>query len=87
MKNEISTYLFVWKGRSNDDVGGARGTVFQEIRPELVSKPAILSNKCWGGYRRTTQTISINGGYSVTVVFSSQTDYEGDITKRNRAKK
>ena len=33
MKNTIFMYFLVCKGRSNDDVVGARGTVFQEIRP------------------------------------------------------
>ena len=55
MKSTIATYFLVGKGPSKNDVGGARGIVFQEIGPgELVSKPAILFRKCWGGYRRTT---------------------------------
>ena len=33
MKNKITTYFPVCKQLSSDDVGGARGTVFQEIRP------------------------------------------------------
>ena len=36
MKNAISTYFLVCKNgrdRSNDDVGGARGTICKEIRP------------------------------------------------------
>ena len=33
MKNTIFIYFLVCKGQSNDDVVGARGTVFQEIRP------------------------------------------------------
>ena len=32
-KNESITYCLLCKGRSNDDVGVARGSVFQEIRP------------------------------------------------------
>ena len=56
MKSTIATYFLVGKGLSKDDVGGARGIVFQEIGPgELVSKPEILFKKCWGGYRRTTR--------------------------------
>ena len=37
-------YFIVCGGLSNDDVGAARGAVFQKIRPvswELVPKPAI----------------------------------------------
>ena len=33
MKNSIFLFFFACKGLSNDDVGAARGTVFQEIRP------------------------------------------------------
>ena len=33
MKNTIFIYFLVGKGLSNDDVGEARGTVFQKIRP------------------------------------------------------
>ena len=33
MKNKIFTCFLVCKGRSNDYVERARGTVFQEIRP------------------------------------------------------
>ena len=32
MIKNISIYFFVCKERSNDDVGVARGTIFQEIR-------------------------------------------------------
>ena len=60
MKSKIITYFLVGKGRSNDDVGRARGTGFQEIRPgALVSKPAISLKKCWRGYRRTTATQNV----------------------------
>ena len=56
-KYSIFRYFLVCKGLSNDDVGVARGTVFQEIRPGgLFSKPMISLEKCWGGYyRRTTR--------------------------------
>ena len=37
---------------SNGDVGVARGTIFPEIRPELVSKSAVSLKKSWGGYHR-----------------------------------
>ena len=33
MKNTASCIFFVWKGISNDNVGVARGAVFQEVRP------------------------------------------------------
>ena len=32
MKNTIFIFFFACKGLSNDEIGGARGTVFQEIR-------------------------------------------------------
>ena len=32
MKTTLTNFR-VCKGRSNDDVGGARGTVFQDMRP------------------------------------------------------
>ena len=46
-----SLHIFLrGEGLSNDDVGGARGTVFREIQPvELVSKPAISLKTNWGG--------------------------------------
>ena len=50
----MSCYFLVRKGRSNDDVGVARGTVFQSYGGELALKPAILLKKSWGGYRRTS---------------------------------
>ena len=57
--NLIFTCFRVCKGRSNDDVEGARGTVFQEIHGrELVSKPAISSKKRWGGYRSKTLAVA-----------------------------
>ena len=40
---------------SNDDVGGGqRAPYFRRYLRELVSKPAISLQECWGGYRRTT---------------------------------
>ena len=33
MKKNILTHVLVCEGLSNDDVGVARGIVFQEIRP------------------------------------------------------
>ena len=33
MKKNILKHVLVCEGRSNDDVGVARGIVFQEIRP------------------------------------------------------
>ena len=55
MKQNVFVYSLARKGPSNDDAGAAWGTAFQEIHGrELVSKPAILSKKSWGSYRRTT---------------------------------
>ena len=49
MKNEIIIYFLVCKGRSNDDVGGASGTVFQEIRPGSGFKTGdFVREKVWG---------------------------------------
>ena len=48
-------YFLVCKGRSNDDVGVARGTVFQALRPGAGFKTGDSSlKKKGGGYRRTT---------------------------------
>ena len=46
-------FLFAKKGLSTDDVGVARGTVFQEVRPGAGFKNGVLLKKSWGGYRRT----------------------------------
>ena len=55
MKTTLFTCFVVCRGLSNDDVGGARSTIFQEIRPAAgLKKPAISSKKCWGGYRSKT---------------------------------
>ena len=50
-EENICISFLVCGGLSNDDVGVARGTLFQEIRPggELVSKPAISLNNSGGG--------------------------------------
>ena len=53
MENKILIIFLVRKGLSDDDVGGARRTVFRErCGRELVSKPATSLKKCWGGCRR-----------------------------------
>ena len=46
--------VFKVKGRSNDDVGVARGTEFQALRPGVGFKTGDFVEKNWGGYRRTT---------------------------------
>ena len=60
------TYFLVCKGLllllllllSHDDVGVARGIpYFRRYGRELVSKPAISRNKCWGGYYRVGRTL------------------------------
>ena len=44
-------FLFA-KGLSNDDVGVARGAVFEEYGPGMFSKPAIsLKKRVLGGLR------------------------------------
>ena len=51
----IFTHVFVREGLSTDDVGVAKGTVFQEIRPRAGFKTGdFIHKKSWGGYRRTT---------------------------------
>ena len=49
IKNRIFTYFLVCKGRSNDDVGGARGTEFQEIRPGAGFKTGDFVEEKLGG--------------------------------------
>ena len=50
MKNKIITYHFlVCKGRPNDDVGGGRGTVFQEIRLGAGFKTGDFVEELLGG--------------------------------------
>ena len=71
MKTKKSSYdiffFLVCRGRSNDDVrgGGARGTVFQEIRPGAGFKTGdFVEKKSWRGlYRTTTQIFATNLGY------------------------
>ena len=48
--------LLVCEGLTNDDVGVARGTVFQEVRPGASFKTCEISlEKSWGGCRSKTQ--------------------------------
>ena len=49
MKNEIITYFLVCEGRSNDDVGGARGTAVQEVRPGAAFKAGDFVKEKSGG--------------------------------------
>ena len=56
MKNNIITSFLVCEGRSNDDAEGARGTVFQEIRPGAGFKTGdFVKDMCWGGCRSKTR--------------------------------
>ena len=49
-ETQLFVYFLACKGLSNDDVGVARGTVFQEVRPGAgFKKPAISLKKSWGG--------------------------------------
>ena len=53
---------FAKKGLSNDAVGVARGTAFQEIRPGAGFKTGNLVEESWGGgYRRTTVERLVHG--------------------------
>ena len=53
---QLFVYFLVCKGLSNDGVGVARGTVFEEIRPGASFKTGdFVNEKLGGGYRRTTQ--------------------------------
>ena len=49
MKKNILTYFLVRKGLSTDDVGVARGTVFQEIRPGADFKAGDFVKEKLGG--------------------------------------
>ena len=60
-KNYIFTYFLACEGLSDDDVGVARGTLFQEIRPGAGFNAGDFTKETLGGgYRRTTQVIRIN---------------------------
>ena len=52
----IFTYVLVHEGLSTDDVGVAKGTVFQEIRPWARFKTGDFIQEKSGGYRRMTHT-------------------------------
>ena len=61
MKNEIIIYFLVCKGRSNDDVGGASGTVFQDIRPGSGFKTGdFVREKVWGLPQNDSFTVWYN---------------------------
>ena len=51
MKKTIFIYPLVCKGPSREDVGGARGAVFQEIRPEadFKTREFVQEKKMGGG--------------------------------------
>ena len=53
-------FLFAKKGLSNDDVGGTRGTAFQEIRPGAGFETGDFVKEKLGGDRRTSLC---HGGY------------------------
>ena len=53
-ETQVFACVLVCKGISNGDVGVAKGTVFEDMRPGVGFKPAISFKKSWGGYRRTT---------------------------------
>ena len=54
METTTSIYFLVSKGLSNDVGGGNGHRIFRGYGQELVSKPAISLNNCWGGYRSKT---------------------------------
>ena len=49
LMKKIFPCIFLCKGRSNDDVGVARSTVFQEIRPAAGFKNGDIGKKELGG--------------------------------------
>ena len=49
MKSKVITYFLVCKVRSNDDVGGATGTDFQEQRREAGFKIGYFVKEKLGG--------------------------------------
>ena len=49
LKKIPSKYVFVCSGRSNDGVGVARGTAFQEIRPGAGFKTSNFVKQTLGG--------------------------------------
>ena len=49
LKNKSPYTFFVCKGLSNDDVGAARSTVFQEVRPGAGSKTGDFVKEKLGG--------------------------------------
>ena len=49
LPGKICIFFFVCKGLSNDDVGGARGTVFREIQLESGFKTGDSINEKLGG--------------------------------------
>ena len=48
-EKNVFRYFFVRKGLSNDDVGVARGTVSQEIRPDTGFKTGDFVEEKFGG--------------------------------------
>ena len=48
-EENIFIHCFVCKGLSNDDVGVARGTLFEEIRPDAGFKTDDFVKENWGG--------------------------------------
>ena len=56
-KASSNIFMIADEGLSNDDVGAANSTVFQEKLPvELVSKRAMSLKIYWWGYRTTTRS-------------------------------
>ena len=56
-ESQLFVYVVVCKWLSNDNVGVAWGTVFEEIWPGAGFKTGDFVKNGWGGYRRTTPTI------------------------------
>ena len=49
MKTTFFTCFIVRTGQSNDDVGGARGTIFQGMRPAAGPKTSDFVTEMFGG--------------------------------------
>ena len=58
LQKSILKNLHVRKGLSNDDVGAARGAVFQAIRLGVGFETGDFVEEMLGGYRRTTRLSS-----------------------------
>ena len=62
-EEKISSCIFLFAKDYQTMTSGWQGApYFSRYGRELVSKPAISSKKCYGGYRRTTHKSEVLGG-------------------------